>query len=58
MIKTYYNVKKKTSGNPNYRKFVDPEVRKFEGELQPLMTEEENGRNQISVAVLSGFTST
>ena len=45
MIKTYYNVKKKTSGNPNYRKFVDPEVRKFEGELQPLMTEEENGRN-------------
>jgi len=39
-----YNRKQK-SGNPNYRKFVDPEVRKFEGELQPLMTEEENGRN-------------
>ena len=39
-----YNRKQK-SGNPNYRKFVDSEVRKFEGELRPLMTEEENGRN-------------
>ena len=47
MIKTYYNVKKKTSGNPNYRKFVDPEVRKFEGELQPLMTEEEKKDAQV-----------
>ena len=35
-----YNRKQK-SVNPNFRKSVDPEVRKFEGELRPLMTEEE-----------------
>ena len=41
-----YNRKQK-SGNPNYRKFVDPEVRKFEGELRPLMTEEEKKDAQV-----------
>ena len=45
MYKTKYNGKKKASVNPEVHEFVDPEVRKFEGELRPLMTEEENGRN-------------
>ena len=51
-----YNRKQK-SENPNYRKFVDPEVRKFEGELRPLMTEEENGRIHGSTeSSFAGFT--
>lgn len=41
-----YNRKQK-SGNPNFRKSVDSEVRKFEGELRPLMTEEEKKDAQI-----------
>ena len=41
-----YNRKQK-SGNPNFRKSVDSEVRKFEGELRPLMTEEEKSKAQI-----------
>lgn len=41
-----YNRKQK-SGNPNFRKSVDSEVRKFEGELRPLMTEEEKADAQI-----------
>jgi len=44
MYKTKYNGKKKASVNPEVHEFVNPEVRKFEGELRPLMTEEENGR--------------
>ena len=46
MNKTNYNGKKK-SGNPNFRKSVDSEVRKFEGELCPLMTEEEKKGAQV-----------
>ena len=38
---------KKTSRNPNFRKSVDSEVRKFEGELRPLMTEEEKKDAQV-----------
>ena len=41
-----YNRKQK-SVNPNFRKSVDPEVRKFEGELRPLMTEEEKKDAQV-----------
>jgi four helix bundle protein len=41
-----YNRKQK-SGNPNFRKSVDSEVRKFEGELRPLMSEEEKADAQI-----------
>ena len=41
-----YNRKQK-SGNPNYRKFVNPEVRKFEGELRPLMSEAEKSEAQV-----------
>jgi hypothetical protein len=41
-----YNRKQK-SGNPNFRKSVDSEVRKFEGELRPLMTEEEKKDAQV-----------
>ena len=41
-----YNRKQK-SGNPNFRKSVDPEVRRFEGELRPLMTEEEKKDAQV-----------
>ena len=41
-----YNRKQK-SVNPNFRKSVDPEVRRFEGELRPLMTEEEKKDAQV-----------
>jgi four helix bundle protein len=41
-----YNRKQK-SGNPNFRKSVDSEVRKFEGELRPLMTEAEKKEAQV-----------
>lgn len=41
-----YNRKQK-SGNPNFRKSVDSEVRKFEGELRPLMTEAEKADAQV-----------
>ena len=41
-----YNRKQK-SVNPNFRKSVDPEVRKFEGELRPLMTDEEKKDAQV-----------
>ena len=41
-----YNRKQKT-GNPNFRKSVDSEVRKFEGELRPLMTEGEKKDAQV-----------
>ena len=41
-----YNRKQK-SGNPNFRKSVDSEVRKFEGELRPLMSEAEKSEAQV-----------
>lgn len=41
-----YNRKQK-SGNPNFSKTVDSEVRKFEGELHPLMTEAEKTEAQV-----------
>ena len=41
-----YNRKQKP-GNPNFSKAVDSEVRKFEGELQPLMTEAEKAEAQV-----------
>ena len=41
-----YNRKQKFV-NPNFRKSIDPEVRKFEGELRPLMTEEEKKDAQV-----------
>ena len=46
ITKTYS--RKQKSGNSNFRKSIDPEVRKFEGASRPLMTEEENGRNHGS----------
>ena len=45
ITKTY--IRKQKSGNPNFRKSIDPEVRKFEGELRPLMTEEEKKDAQV-----------
>ena len=41
-----YNRKQKFV-NPNFRKSIDPEVRKFEGELRPLMTEAEKEKAQV-----------
>ena len=43
--KRYYG--KQKSGNPNFRKSVDSEVRKFEGELRPLMSEAEKEKAQV-----------
>ncbi len=39
-----YNRKQK-SVNPNFLKSVDPEVRKFEGELRPLMSKDRGDRS-------------
>ena len=45
ITKTYS--RKQKSGDPNFRKSIDPEVRKFEGELRPLMTEAEKADAQV-----------
>ena len=47
MYKTKYNGKKKASVNPEVHEFVNPEVRKFEGELRPLMSEAEKSEAQV-----------
>ena len=47
MCKTKYNGKKKASVNPEVHEFVNPEVRKFEGELRPLMSEAEKSEAQV-----------